>query len=199
MLVVAMLVKDSAPFSPDRAVSLWRSVHGVSLLLGTVTVSLGFAAGVMYLIQSNRLKRKLPKPRIGIRLPSLEWLQRLNREALWFSTLLLGVGLFSGVVLNMETNEQGGTAVAWTDAAVLSSAGLFVWLLATACFELLYKPARVGRKVAYLTTASFVFLALVLVAVFSGRHASTASSESIPSATACCFHRCEVALREDLS
>jgi hypothetical protein len=53
---------------------------------------------------------------------------------------------------------------------VLSSSILFLWLLAVSLFESLYKPARAGKKVAYLTLASFVFLGLVLCLVVLGQH-----------------------------
>ena len=46
-------------------------------------------------------------------------------------------------------------------------------------FEFFYKPARQGRKVAYLTVASFIFLALVLVVVILGRHAATTPAGSL--------------------
>jgi hypothetical protein len=39
---------------------------------------------------------------------------------------------------------------------------MFFWLLAAALFNVFYKPARQGRKVAYLTVVSFVFLAIAL-------------------------------------
>ena len=58
------------------------------------------------------------------------------------------------------------------EGVVVSSAVLLFWLIAVLVFEYLYKPARQGRKVAYLTVASFVFLALVLGAVILGRHAA---------------------------
>ena len=57
--------------------------------LGTVTVMIGFAAGVMYLIQAARLNGKLPPPG-GLRFPSLEWLERINSRVLVVSTLLWG-------------------------------------------------------------------------------------------------------------
>ena len=43
-----------------------------------------------------------------------------------------------------------------------------LWLLAATTFEWLYKPAQQGRKVAYLTVASFVFLAVVMALVLAG-------------------------------
>src|SRR6185436_18547787 len=155
LIGVASLLRNSPPFSPTEATSYWRIVHGSALLLGTVGVALGFATGVMYLIQSYRLKHKLvPNPRF--KLPSLEWLQRFNVETLFISTAALAVGLISGVVLNLINRRHAG-GISWTDPVVLSSGVLFLWLLAVMTFEWVYKPARAGRKVAYLTVASFVF------------------------------------------
>ena len=48
-------------------------------------------------------------------------------------------------------------------------------LLAATAFEWLYKPAQQGRKVAYLTVASFVFLAIVMAMLVGSRHAQASS------------------------
>lgn len=168
---VAILFQDAAPFPTGRAVSVWRIVHGVSLLLGTTAVVLGFATGMMYLLQSYRLKHKRPPGRV-FRLPSLEWLQRFNRETLILSTASLAIGLLSGVVLNLIETR----AVAWSDPVVWTSGILFVWLVIVTVFEALYKPARQGQKIAYLTLASFVFMALALAFVLLGSHASAAGT-----------------------
>jgi hypothetical protein len=45
-------------------------------------------------------------------------------------------------------------------------------------FEACYKPAREGRKVAYLTVASFVFLGLVLYFVLFFEHARNTVASS---------------------
>src|SRR5690606_3920115 len=169
LIGVAQLCADMPPFPRERAVSSWRLIHGASLLVGTVAVSLGFATGIMYLVQSYRLKRKLP-PRQGLRLPSLEWLQRFNIEALWISTGLIAIGVISGVVLNLSRRTE---SLVWHDPVVVSSSLLFLWLLAVVTFEYFYKPAREGRKVAYLTMGSFVFLSLALVFVLFGGHGNT--------------------------
>ena len=174
LIGLALLFRDAAPFAPSAAIFTWRTIHGVTLLLGTVAVTLGFATGVMYLVHSYRLKHKIP-PRLGFRLPTLEWLQRFNRETLIISTCLLAVGLISGVVLNLGHHANAGTGVKWTDPVVLSSGVLFAWLLAIMLFESFYRPARQGKKVAYLTLASFVFLGLALFFVLFGQHATQAS------------------------
>jgi ABC-type uncharacterized transport system permease subunit len=164
-------LRDAPPFSPDVATSYWRLVHGAALLLGTVGVVLGFATGVMHLIQSYRLKQKLP-PNPRFKLPTLEWLQRFNVESLLISTAALAIGLISGVVLNLINRRNAG-GISWSDPVVLSSAVLFLWLLAVMTFEWTYKPARAGRKVAYLTVGSFVFLALVLYFVVFFQHGTS--------------------------
>jgi hypothetical protein len=73
--------------------------------------------------------------------------------------------------------------VPWTDSVVLSSAVLLVWLLAATLFEWLYKPAQQGRKVAYLTVASFLFLALVVAMLLAGgsEHAQPRGGEAASS------------------
>ena len=178
---VAYLFRDVPPFPRSQALTAWGAIHGTSLLLGVVGVMLGFVAGIMYLLHSYRLKHKLP-PRQGFRLPSLEWLQRANKHALIASSFLLAVGLLSGVVLNMLKSRG---SMSWTDPVVWTSALLFLWLVVVLVFEFQYKPAQQGRKVAYLTVASFAFLGLVLAIVLfvPSQHAMPPTRDEV-SATA---------------
>src|SRR5262245_54670340 len=86
-------------FPRDQALQRWGIAHGLMLLLGTVAVSLGFVAGLMYLVQSWRLKHHV-SPRSGLKLPSLEWLQRVNKQSLVFSSCCIALGLIAGIILN---------------------------------------------------------------------------------------------------
>ena len=169
----ARLLVESPTFSPEQTRTIWGAIHGSVLLAGTIVVMFGFVAGLMYLVQSYRLKHKLP-PSEGLRLPSLEWLQKENERALVISSVLLGLGLASGIVLNLVKSE---TAVSWSDPVVATSGILFAWLLAALCFNYAYKPARRGRKVAYLVVASFLFLVLELGIVLFAQHATSVSSD----------------------
>jgi hypothetical protein len=63
---------------------------------------------------------------------------------------------------------------------VLSSTALLVWLAIASAFEYLYKPARAGRKVAYLTVASSILLGLVLILVLQGQHGITSAPRRTP-------------------
>ena len=166
---------NAAPFSPGRAKTVWNMVHGSSLLLGTVVVALGFVFGIMYLIQSRRLKQK----RTGsFRLPSLEWLNTWAERSLLGSTVLLCGGFASGIALKMVQQSSASSSVAeegtipWSDPVIWTSAVLFLWLLAATIISTFYKPARRGRKVAYVVTISFLFLLLELVIVWQVGHAT---------------------------
>ena len=75
-----------------------------------------------------------------------------------YSSCFIALGLVAGIILNAVEARGRRPAVPWTDSIVVSSALLLVWLLAATIFEWLYKPAQQGRKVAYLTVASFLFL-----------------------------------------
>ena len=166
LIGVAALVPDAQPFARPSASQVWGVIHGTSILLGTVSVLVGFAAGLMYLGQAYRLKRKLP-PQPGLRLPSLEWLQRANSRAILVALVMLGVGILAGGILNRINYDRHLTRLPWNDPFVLSTLVMFAWLLLSAGIGLFYKPARQGRKVAYFTLVSFVFLVIALGIGFS--------------------------------
>ncbi len=167
LIGVGALLADAKPFPRGPASYVWGVIHGSSLLLATVAVLVGFTAGLMYLWQERRLKQKLP-PLRGLRLPSLEWLQHTNSRAIVFSLLTVGLGILAGAVLNRIRLEPSVQRVPWSDPFVLTTMGMFAWLMAAAAIVGFYRPAREGRKVAYLTLVSFVFLVIALAVGLSG-------------------------------
>ncbi len=193
LIAAAARFADRQPIAPQPASQLWGAIHGIFLLLGTVTVMIGFAAGVLYLVQAARLKRKLPAPS-GLRLPSLEWLDRINSRVVVISVILVAIGFLAGVVLNVTA--RGNQELSWSDPVISSSALMLAWLVVAAVFGGLYKPARHGRKVAYLTVVSFGFLMLALgtLLLVDTRHggqraghnqrpAATVPAATVPAAT----------------
>lgn len=181
LIGIATYVADRHPFPETRASMVWGTLHGVLLLLGTVSIIVGFVTGLMYLVGAYRLKHKLPPTR-RFQLPSLEWLQRMNARSIGLAILLLGLGVLSGAVLNLVNHSKQAEYVPWSDPVVVSSLALMVWLLAVAAFNVLYKPARTGRKIAYLTLASFVILVLALGFSLLGEsgHAGSSPSPDVP-------------------
>ncbi|HIQ22487.1 MAG TPA: hypothetical protein EYH34_14785 [Planctomycetes bacterium] len=161
LVAIGAFWADTEPFPREPAARIWSMIHGMSLLMATVAVLVGFVAGLMYLGQARRLKRKLP-PRPGLRLPSLEWLQRANSRAIVTAVLFLAIGILSGVVLNLIHSGAAGGTVPLTDPLVLSTVLMFAWLVACVIILAFYKPAREGHRVAYLTVASFLFLVIAL-------------------------------------
>jgi ABC-type transport system involved in cytochrome c biogenesis permease subunit len=159
-LVVAAAFADRTPFAAHEATRFWGAVHGIALLAGTLAVMVGFVAGLMYLVQSYRLKHKR-QPAPGVRLPSLEWLEKVNSRVIILSALLIGIGFLAGILLNL-VGRGDGNAVPWSDPVIWSSALMLGWLVTAAVFNVVYRPSRRGRKVAYLTVVSFGFLVLSL-------------------------------------
>lgn len=166
-LIGASRFAATVPLATFQAPRFWGRLHGLFLMLGTVAVLLGFVAGLMYLLQSYRLKHRSSVVD-KLRLPSLEWLERVNSRSLGAATLFVGGGFFTGVLLRLaQAGEQPGprTSVPWTDPVVLTLGVMLAWLVAAEVFRFVYPGARQGRKIAYLTVAAFAFLLFVLVAM----------------------------------
>ena len=173
LILLALAVDDWEPFNRQRAAGFWRTIHGMSMLVGAAIVLIGFLAGIMYLVQSARLKRKR-RGSSGLKLPTLEWLQGLNRAALVASMIAVAVGTLAGVVMNL--NASG--SVAWTSRGIVLPLVLLLWLVAATTIEFLYRPARQGRKIAYLTLASFGFLVLAMSGVLGSGHGAVGKKEN---------------------
>jgi hypothetical protein len=87
------------------------------------------------------------------------------------STVLILLGFASGLVLSGLKLRHDSSLNLWSDPVVQSSAAMLLWLFAAEAFRVVYPAARQGRKVAYLTLASFAFVVitvLVLALVKSG-------------------------------
>jgi ABC-type uncharacterized transport system permease subunit len=152
------------PLAPEGTSYVWGMFHGIVLLLGTVTVCIGFLAGLMYLVQSYALKHAR-SPANGLRLPSLEWLEHVNSRTLGLSAVLMALGFLSGLAMSVAEHRDQAAYVLWADPLVLSLGAMLMWLIAAEVFRLVYPAARRGRKVAYLTLASFVFLIIALASL----------------------------------
>jgi ABC-type uncharacterized transport system permease subunit len=175
LIALSWSVAAAKPFPRSTTVSIWGIVHGSSLLVGTMVVSLGFAVGLMYLVHAHQLKQKRRKPS-AFRLPSLEYLQSLNRSCLYVSTLLLALGFLSGIILNLNLKGKVG----WTEGGVLVSLLLFAWLVSAIWIDRYYHAGGPGRRVAYLTMINFSFLVSALLAVVATPHGRE-QANTIPS------------------
>src|SRR5439155_15467139 len=109
-------------FTNDDA-TFWNVFHGTFMLLATVGMCVGFVASLMYLVQAHRLRAKLP-PGQGLKLMSLERLERMNRLGIILAFPLLTAGLLVGAALMVQ---EGASLSGWTDPKVISV--LILWLV----------------------------------------------------------------------
>ncbi len=132
----------------------------------------GFVAGLMYLGQVATPETQAAARRPTCGCPASNGCKRANSRAIVVSLLMLGLGVLSGMVLNRINSATRPHASRWNDPVVLSTWLMFFWLLAAVVAIAIYRPARQGRKVAYLTVASFVFLVIMLAAglLMDSRH-----------------------------
>jgi ABC-type transport system involved in cytochrome c biogenesis permease subunit len=140
----------------------WGTVHGLFLLFGAVATCVAFVAGLMYLAQANRLKRKRP-PGQGLALPSLEQSERLNRGAITVAFPLLSFGFLIGLALIVASHREGAAALSWTDPKVLSGLGL--WAVFAVLLHARFRPSMRGRRVMLLSVIAFLFMIFTWVGV----------------------------------
>jgi ABC-type transport system involved in cytochrome c biogenesis permease subunit len=163
LIGLAAFAASPEPFAREPASRVWGAIHGSSLAAAVVAMLVGFAAGVMYIWQIRRLKHKRPVGQ-GLRLPSLEWLQRINHRAIIIALIMLGIGVLGGMILNSINHLPKQDRLPWNDPLVLSTIIMFLCLLAAVIASQVLKSVRQGRKVVYLTLISFIFLVVVLAA-----------------------------------
>ncbi len=145
-------------------VTFWGVVHGILLLGGAAATCVAFVAGLMYLIQSNRLKHKRP-PRLGVALPSLEQSERWNRGGITVAFPLLTFGMLIGVGLMLGAKKSGGGAevLGWSDPKVVAT--LALWVVFAGLLHARYRPEWRGSRVMVLTMVAFAFLVFAMVGV----------------------------------
>jgi ABC-type transport system involved in cytochrome c biogenesis permease subunit len=163
LIAAGVLLADPQPFARVPASKVWGAIHGGAIGLGAVAVLFGSAAGLMYLSQVRRLKLKRPPGR-GLRLPSLEWLQLANVRATVVAVISLSIGVLSGMVLS-AIRADGRLPL--TDPVVLSTLLMLAWLIVALVLARVLRSHAAGRRVAYMTIVSLVFLVLALGAMLA--------------------------------
>lgn len=130
--------------------------HAALLVLAAVGTCVACVASIMYLVQARRLKTKA-LPGQGLRLPSLERLETMNRRALVLTFPLLTVGLLLGVAYMVLSADR---IQSWTDPRVLAT--ILLWLVFGLLLYLRFALHLRGRQLAFLTVAAFCLLLLTL-------------------------------------
>jgi hypothetical protein len=133
-------------------IRFWVGLHVGLLIAGGVGLSVSFVSSAMYLMQSWKLRHKVPPDR-GLQLLSLERLEEMSRRGVIWSFPLLTGGLLIGMGLLLSTEQ-----LPWYDPKVLSTAAL--WLTLVLVLALRYGMQVGGRRLAWLTLAAFAVMLL---------------------------------------
>jgi len=158
-LTLAALLVDSASAAalPGALDSAWVVVHTLSVYASLALFSLAFGSGVGYLLAESRLRRMELVG--GLRLPSLQVLDRVNHRA--FSGGLVGLTL--GIVAGTLSAVHGDGAGADLRAKILVTVGL--WMLYALGWQARYVLGWGGRRSAWLAIVGFVGLIASVVGV----------------------------------
>jgi ABC-type transport system involved in cytochrome c biogenesis permease subunit len=157
LALIAGVMPDGVetPAAPPPQLWAWVWLHFALFVLGAVGLCVGFVASIMYLVQANKLKRKVP-PGEGLHLLSLERLEEMNRRGINLAFPFFTGGLLIGILLLVHTGQ-----FSWWDPKVLSTA--LLWLLFVVLLFLRYGLHRRGRQLALGTIGAFGLLLVVLV------------------------------------
>lgn len=155
-MVFALLLEDGGPLSPSVRLPL-LPLHISVALLGIAAFGVAAGVAVMYLLLERQVKGK----KFGVwftRLPSLQFLDELNRRLVVGGFIALSVTLVTGAFF---VSGGGGFFWAWQPKEV---ATLVAWLVFGALLNARLFAGWQGRRVALLTVAGFCIL---LVSFFS--------------------------------
>lgn len=155
-LVSAAALPQTVPTLQPVFKTLW--VHVALSMLGAVGFTVGFVAGVMYLIQERLLKSK----RFNVlytKLPALDFLDQLNQQSIVWGFPLLTLGIVTGAI---SAEFSRGSYLTWNAE---QTGAVVTWLF---YFVVLVGRLTVGwraRRAAYLTVVGFACVILTLVGV----------------------------------
>jgi ABC-type transport system involved in cytochrome c biogenesis permease subunit len=162
LIVLAGLLGQDSQRDLHGWARVWGPAHGAVLALGGAAVFVGFVAGMMYLVQARRLKAK-QLASDAFDLPSLELLERLNRQGITAAFTLLTIGLGIGLLLAIQQGRAGDASIRLLDPKVIC-AGL-MWLAFGFLLQVRSHPQFRGRRVALLTIVAFGLMLFTFVGV----------------------------------
>jgi cytochrome c-type biogenesis protein CcsB len=141
-------------------------VHVTLAFLGYAVFAIAFIAGIMYLLQERRVKRKKFSP-LYFRLPSLDTLDSINYKCLTFGFPLMTMGIISGAVW---ANSAWGGYWRWDPKETWA---LITWFLYAALLHGRLTIGWRGRRAAIFAIIGFLCLLFTFLGVnllLTGEH-----------------------------
>ncbi|MCG8588567.1 MAG: cytochrome c biogenesis protein [Proteobacteria bacterium] len=140
------------------AAGWWSHAHVLLASAGLALLGLAGFAGIFFLVEHGRLKAKRPLGR-GLRLPSLEALDRVNRVALALGFALLTLGVVTGMMW-----LQGAVGTVWSGSAHETWSAV-AWGLYAGLAAARFAGQQGARQAAASAVAGFGFLLFAVVGV----------------------------------
>ncbi len=137
-------------------------VHIGIALAGVAAFALGSGVAVMYLLLERQLKAK----KLGAlfrRLPSLQFLDRLNQQLVVWGFTLLSLTIVTGAFFSHFEAGQG-----LIELGPKQSFSFLAWFLVAVVLLLRQTTGWRGRRVALATMASFALMVFAYVGIFAG-------------------------------
>lgn len=158
MLYASTMPMKIVPIEPVLR-SPWLPLHAVSAFFGNGFLAMAFLAGVMYLIQEDRIKKKKVPGKIFLMLPSLDMLDKLGYDALKLGFPLLTLTIITGA---MWSQQVWGKYWHWEPKQTWS---LITWLVYAALLHQRLNAGWRGRKAAIMIVIGFVAVIFTFIGV----------------------------------
>lgn len=162
LAILAGVELAGADFPAGATARSIRAFHGGALLAATLFLLFGFIFGVLYFLQSAKIRRK-GRFLTSVNLPSLEWLRKMNRRSVRMAAALLGAGIVSGFYINHALSRGDANPIPLSDLMVIGAILLFLLLVVAGQILMRTDQNRSDRRIAFLTIACFLLLAAILL------------------------------------
>jgi cytochrome c-type biogenesis protein CcsB len=166
ILSVASGDPGTGTMTPEILQSPWLIVHGALAFCGEAVFASAFAAGVLYLIQERRIKKKRGGGFLAA-LPSLESLDEINYRCLSIGFPLLTAGIITG---SLWASEAWGSYWSWDPKETFS---LITWLVYAALLHQRLNMGWRGRRAAIFAIVGFGLVIFTFLGIHfwaSGMH-----------------------------
>jgi ABC-type transport system involved in cytochrome c biogenesis permease subunit len=135
----------------QEGVGTWPHAHVLLASGGIALLGIAGLAGLFFLVEHRRLKAKFAPP-MRVQLPSLEALDRVNAATTAVGFVLLTLGILTGMIWLMETEDMfwtGSPHEAWM---------MIAWAIYAGLVAARYVGHQGARQAAASALAGFAFL-----------------------------------------
>ena len=160
LFLIAGIFAQPATEPLKIAATPWALVHGISMILGGVSIILAAASSFLYLLGRNKLKSKEIVKVIG-RVPNIEKLENMALFGIKAGFVFITIGIIGGFGL---VATSGRDFVSWlVDLKVIFI--IVSWILLGTILILNHLLTLKGNAKAFLTLAIFIFVVFAIVGV----------------------------------